>query len=188
MQLGVEKAAEMPIAEANESSDKEKVLKDATKLAEDIYVDDKTIGGIKDDVKQMIGDISEDGTFNWSVPKMIKMVGFKVKALVQSGDMDAETIKLLLGKVLGYSWEPTMVEMTFKIKFNTSKKWKGMRSVRDLTLETLEELKGKPMTTLFKIKLKAAIKKVIKESKKTSKPSKVINWNGNVSSEMYVSV
>ena len=109
---------------------------------------------------------------------MLNNVGFKVKTLVRSGDTDKESIALLGGTLLGYGWNPSDDNLCVKIKFNISKKCKGIRSGNDLTIESLKEHKGKPLTrkilmgltnsifdplgvaSPFTIRLKIAMKKI----------------------------
>merc|ERR1711867_385615 len=52
--------------------------------------------------------------------------------------MDEEAIAKLSGTALGYKWEPTSDEMGVKLKFNPSKKKKGIKSKPDITLSDLQ--------------------------------------------------
>ena len=87
-----------------------------------------------------------EGSYNGTIPTMLSAVGFKVKTLVKSGDTEEESIRLIGGTVLGYGWKPKEDLMSVKIRFNTSKKRKGIRTGDDLDLEKLEEFKSKPTT------------------------------------------
>ena len=51
-----------------------------------------------------------------------------------SGDTDDDAIKLLGGSVLGYGWNAKSDMMSIKLKFNTSKKRKGIRTKPDLDI------------------------------------------------------
>ena len=115
---------------------------DADKLRADSYVDDIHSGGSQADVSRMMGSKNaETNQFTGTIPRLLNNVGLSLKALVQSGSNDEEAIAKLSGTALGYKWEPAADIMGVKLKFNPSKKRKGIKSRPDLTLSDLEQFK-----------------------------------------------
>merc|ERR1711867_259869 len=112
----------------------ELVLSDAKKLKADSYVDDLHSGGSQADVSRMMGSKdAETNQFTGTIPRLLSNVGLSLKALVKSGSKDEEAIAKLSGTALGYKWEPTTDIMGVKLRFNPSKKRKGIKSRPDLT-------------------------------------------------------
>ena len=89
---------------------------------------------------------SASNQFTGTIPRLLNNVGLSLKALIQSGSRDEEAIAKLSGTVLGYKWEPTADIMAVKLKFNPSKKRKGIKSKPDLTLSDLEQFKISPLS------------------------------------------
>merc|ERR1712240_90620 len=117
----------------------ELVLKDAKKLKADSYVDDLHSGGSKSDVARMMGTKDPlTHQFTGTISRFLNNVGLTLKTLVTCGSKDEEAIKKLSGTALGYKWEPTSDEMGVKLKFNPSKKKKGIKSKPDITLSDLQ--------------------------------------------------
>ena len=117
----------------------ELVLSDAKKLKSDTYVDDFHSGGSQADVSRMMG-IKDPltGQFTGTIPRLLNNVGLHLKTLVTSGSRDKEAIAKLSGTALGYIWEPTTDFMGVKLRFNPSKKRKGIKSKPDITLSDLQ--------------------------------------------------
>merc|ERR1711955_125324 len=126
---------------AVENASDELVLSDARKLKADSYVDDLHSGGSKADVSRMMGTKDPlTHQFTGTIPRLLNNVGLSLKTLVTSGSRDEEAITKLSGTALGYKWEPTIDEMGVKLKllkFNPSKKKKGIKSKPDMTLSDL---------------------------------------------------
>merc|ERR1712074_238952 len=140
MTIAVERAYEsFPEIEKLGIYKSEHVRSDALKLLKDSYVDDITTGGSETDVNRMMGakDIVS-GQFSGTLAKLLGNVGLKLKCLVRSGSTDVEAIKKLSGTTLGYSWEPTSDVMGVKLKFNSSKKRKGIRINPNISLADLD--------------------------------------------------
>merc|ERR1712112_437213 len=117
----------------------ELVLSDARKLKADSYVDDLISGGSKSDVARMMGTKDPlTNQFTGTIHRLLNNVGLSLKTLVTSGSRDEEAIAKLSGTALGYKWEPTSDEMGVKLKFNPSKKKKGIKSKPDITLSDLQ--------------------------------------------------
>ncbi len=111
------------------------VLSDAKKLRADSYVDDLHSGGSQADVSRMMGSKdAHTNQFTGTIPRLLNNVGLSLKALVQSGSNDEEAIAKLSGTALVYKWEPAADIMGVKLKFNPSKKRKGIKSRPDLTV------------------------------------------------------
>ena len=148
MTIAVERASESypEVQKLNIDSD-ELIRKDAEKLRRDSYVDDIHTGGSQADVSRMMGSKdSVSNQFTGTIPRLLNNVGLSLKALIQSGSRDEEAIAKLSGTALGYKWEPTADIMGVKLKFNPSKKRKGIKSKPDLTLSDLEQFKISPLS------------------------------------------
>ena len=68
-------------------------------------------------------------------------MGLKLKTMVRSHSDDSEEANKLSGKVLGYGWNPKEDLMSVAIKFNISKKRKGLRTSPDMTIADIESFK-----------------------------------------------
>ena len=123
----------------------ELVIADSVKLVKDTYVDDGSTGGSPLDVDRMMGPFSPSlGQFSGTIQSMSAKVGLRLKTMVRSGSTDTAAIKQLGSGVLGYKWDPTADLMSVKIKFNTSKHRKGLRTKPDLTSSDLGSLRSTP--------------------------------------------
>ena len=89
---------------------------------------------------------AETNQFTGTIPRLLNNVGLSLKALVTSGSKDEEAIAKLSGTALGYKWEPTADIMGVKLKFNPSKRRKGIKSRPDLTLSDLKQFKISSLT------------------------------------------
>ena len=119
----------------------QKVKEDSIKLKEDCYVDDGTTGGSPEDVDRMQGTKDLNGEFSGTIPSMFRAVGLKLKTMVRSFSSDSVESEKLSGKVLGYGWDPQSDLMSIPIKFNFSKKRKGLRTRPDMTVADIENFK-----------------------------------------------
>ena len=81
------------------------------------YVDDGAGGGSWDQVNRYRGEFV-DGEYTGTIPKILSLVGLKLKVMVASGDRDEDSIKLLGDKVLGHAWVPTDDKFIFRIVVN----------------------------------------------------------------------
>ena len=70
----------------------EDVKDDSRKLLEDTYVNDSTIDRSRKEVDRMIGVKLEDGSFSSTIPAMMKKVGLKLKIIISSHNLDAESL------------------------------------------------------------------------------------------------
>ena len=119
MSLGLIKASEHAKRKHADNID---IIADADKVVDDTYVDDGTTGGSVEDLDRMMGERLLSGKFNGTIPTMLAEVGFQVKTMVRSGDLDKEAIDLLGSSVLGYNWEAFEDKMMVILMFNPSKK------------------------------------------------------------------
>ena len=55
---------------------------------------------------------------NGTLPRILNLVGLKLKVMVASGDTDRESLELLGDKVLGHVWQPTLDKLVFRIIVN----------------------------------------------------------------------
>merc|ERR1711873_265771 len=108
-------------------------------MGADTYVDDFHSGGSQADVSRMMGIKDRlTGQFTGTIPRLLNNVGLHLKTLVTSGSRDKEAIAKLSGTAFGYIWEPTTDFMGVKLRFNPSKKRKGIKSKPDITLSDLQ--------------------------------------------------
>ena len=133
------------------------IIADAKKVKNDIYVDDGTTGGSVDDVRRMKGLKDSEGKFDGTISRILGEVGYNVKTIVQSGDNEDKAIRLLGESVLGYGWDAKRYLMSTRLKFNTSKKRKGLRTKPDLNTESLELFKVHPLTRRILLSLSNSI-------------------------------
>ena len=103
----------------------EAILGDSSKLLRDMYVNNGTTGGSREDVSCMMGHKLPTGKFSGTIPAMAHKVGLKIKCMVCSGSDNQEAINKLSGAVLGYNWSPKENLVSVSLKFNISKKRKG---------------------------------------------------------------
>ena len=135
MSIAVERASKTAADVAAELNlPEELVMADSVKLVQDTYVDDGSTGGSQLDVDRMMGTFNPSlGQFIGTIPSMSAKVGLKLKTMVRSGSMDTAAIQQLDSGVLGYKWDPMLDLMSVKVKFNTSKRRKGLRTKPDLS-------------------------------------------------------
>ena len=67
---------------------------------------------------------------------MFAQVGLKPKVIIRSGKTNQKFIDKLVGAVLGYPWDPSLDELTIKLKVNVSKRKFGVKTEDDLNEDT----------------------------------------------------
>ena len=112
----------------------------AKRIRYQMYVDDGTTGGTKEEVKRFVGELV-DGKYSGTIQQILGLGGFKIKTMVASGCTDENAIHLLGNSVLGYEWDARNDMMSVRIKVNLSKKKKKISEHPDLKMEDLEKLK-----------------------------------------------
>ena len=114
---------------------------EASKLIkEDTYVDDGVGGGTPSQVERFIGEKQPDGSFNGTVSQILSKGGFKIKAIVKSGETDKEQINKMGTSVFGYEWDATHDVMAVKFPVNLSRKRRSVRSQKNLTVQDIDKL------------------------------------------------
>ena len=109
------------------------------KLIEDVYVDDGMTGGNESTIERMVGE-KVNGDYTGTLSQILAIGGFKIKEFVIEGDMTQDDQNLLSNKVFGYSWDPKTKYMRLKMKFNLSRKKRSVRTLPDITAESLGAL------------------------------------------------
>ena len=94
----------------------------AQRIRDDTYVDDGVSGGNEQQVRRFIGNKNSDGTFNGTISQILGKGGFKLKAIMKSGEQDLEQIEKLGTTIFGYVWNSVTDEMGVKFPVNRSKK------------------------------------------------------------------
>ena len=112
----------------------------AQRIKDDCYVDDGVTGGTKEQVERFIGEKYSDGTFSGTIPQILGRGGFKLKAIVRSGERDQEQIDKMGTSVFGYVWDAPLDQMGVKFPVNLSRKKRSVRSQPDLTVQDIEKL------------------------------------------------
>ena len=113
----------------------------AQRIRDDCYVDDGVTGGNKIQVDRFIGEKCPDGSFSGTVSQIMGKGGFKLKAIVRSGETDQEQIEKMGTSVFGYLWDAPEDEMGVKFPVNLSKKKRSVRSLPDLTVRDIDKLR-----------------------------------------------
>ena len=107
------------------------------------YVDDGLLGGSKEDVKRMKGEVYEDEDgilrFTGTLAQTMSLVGMRPKNFVVSGETDPRCLEKQ-GKVLGLLWNPTEDTISFKLTVNVTPRKGAGRVGKDLTIEDLSNL------------------------------------------------
>ena len=106
------------------------------------YVDDGLVGGTKEDLERMRGNIIYDDkgkpSFTGTVNQVISQVGFKEKNFTLSGDTDPRILDNQGERVLGVEWKPTEDRLAFKLKLRLPQKDSRGRVAPDLMVDTVE--------------------------------------------------
>lgn len=107
----------------------------ATKIKEDMYVDDIATG---DSSVEKVERLKEN------ITTILGKANFHVKFFVTSGDQVQENIAMLgtgeVGRVLGIGWDPATDTFVVQVCINLSKKVKGARTQPDLTYDEIPRI------------------------------------------------
>ena len=119
----------------------------AKKIQEDTFSDDLTTGGTEAECNRFKGNedpvsLACDGT----IPRMLGVGGFEVKAMGMSGEPDGAALEKLGGAVFGIPWSTARDEMSVVFRVNISQHKRGTPTGPDLTKETLAQLDGAVLT------------------------------------------
>ena len=109
----------------------------AKKVVKDRFVDGAT-GGSKSEVDEMMGSKRADGTMSGTLQEILGIGGFKIKAMMRSGERDDEARDKLGDKVLGYPWDPEPDIMG--VKFDVLEIQTGKKSFIKVNSKNLEDL------------------------------------------------
>ena len=112
----------------------------AQRIRDDTYVDDGVSGGNEQQVRRFIGMKNSDGTFSGTVSQILDKGGFKLKAIVKSGEQDVEQIEKLGTSIFGYVWNAEKDEIGVKFPVNLSKKRRSVRVQPNITLSEVDKL------------------------------------------------
>ena len=113
------------------------------------YVDDASAGGSKAMVKELIGDVTKAPSgfqYDGVVSQVYGQGGFKVKIMVQSGEIDPDVLKKFGGTVLGLPWDPTRDVIPFHVGVNVSPRRCKFHIGPEVTPDTLHILDATKMT------------------------------------------
>ena len=98
----------------------------ALRIKEDTFVDDGCTGGTEEEVRRMIGTVteSEEGSLQYSglVQVILEKISFRIKMMVRSGEENKTALEKMGGAVLGHSWDPLEDLFTFQPKVFMGKK------------------------------------------------------------------
>ena len=115
----------------------------ADKIINDSYVDDGVTGGTRAEVERMKGERLGAGCYSGTLGQILDKGKLKMKVVVTTGEHDKELTRLIGDKVLGYNWDTVSDGMSVSLPVNiTKKKTKKLRSGPDLTVESLDLLRG----------------------------------------------
>ena len=130
------------IADENKQIDYEA----AQRIKDDVYVDDGLTGGSEEQVHRFVGDKLADGSFSGTIPQILKRGGFKLKAIVKSGENDMTEIEKMGTSVFGYNWDAPSDIMSVKFPVNLSKKKRSVRSEPNLVVDDIPKLGAVKLT------------------------------------------
>ena len=130
------------IADENKQIDYEA----AQRIKDDVYVDDGLSGGSEEQVHRFVGDKLADGSFSGTIPQILKRGGFKLKAIVKSGENDMAEIEKMGTSVFGYNWDAPSDTMSVKFPVNLSKKKRSVRSEPNLSVGDIPKLGAVKLT------------------------------------------
>ena len=119
----------------------------AERIKKDAFVDDITTGGRKAECVRFKGvedpvTLRCDGT----IPQILAVGGYSVKAMCMSGEPDGEALDKLGGSVLGLGWSTAtdLLEVKFRVNISTHKR--GKPTGPDLSVVTLDQLRTASIT------------------------------------------
>ena len=110
----------------------------ARRLKEDAFVDDITTGGTGAECTRFKGvedpvTLLCDGT----MPRILAVGGYKVKAMCMSGEQDGAALEKLGGSVLGLGWSTATDVLEVRFKVNVTPHKRGKPTGPALTVDTL---------------------------------------------------
>ena len=155
----------------------------ANKIMRDRYVDDFCTGGTRQQVLDMVGYMDNNQQHNGSVPRILSLGGFKIKAFLMSGSDDKEAMEKLGERVLGYPWDapndefyltctefviPTNKRSTFTISMDNLSELDDFVFTRRIVLSAVMGIYD-PLGLLaaFTIILKMGLKRVLEVNRNT---------------------
>ena len=117
------------------------------RLFNDMFVDDVTSGGSKEEVLRFKGNedpetLACDGT----MPEILKGGNFTLKAVALTGDPDDGALQKLSGTVLGLVYSTNKDTLAVKFRVNVSSRRRGNPTGPDITRDTLGKLRGAVLT------------------------------------------
>ena len=114
----------------------------AKRIKQDTYVDDGVTGGTQAQVDRFIGEKSADGSFSGTISQILGKGGFKLKAIVRSGETDEQQMVKMGGTVFGYLWDPRKGKDELSVRFpvKLSRKKRSVRCEPNLTLQDVDKL------------------------------------------------
>ena len=105
------------------------------------YVDDQLLGGTREQLKKMMGNLTKtaEGKFLYdgTIAQVLDLMSMAAKLICLSGETDPDVLAKQ-GPVLGLDWQPTQDLFSFKLTVNVTKKVGAGRAGPNLTLETFE--------------------------------------------------
>ena len=118
----------------------------AKRIKEEIYVDDGLTGGSAEQVDRFVGKRLPDGQYDGTIPRILALGNFKVKAFSISGQEPTEESDLMGNKVLGYKYDlqGDMLAVTFPL--NLSRKKRSVHVEPNLTVADITKLKPTQLT------------------------------------------
>ena len=118
----------------------------AKRIKEEIYVDDGLTGGSAEQVNRFVGKKLPDGQYDGTIPRILALGNFKVKAFSISGQEPTEESDLMGNKVLGYKYDlqGDMLAVTFPL--NLSRKKRSVHIEPNLTSADIAKLKPTQLT------------------------------------------
>ena len=113
----------------------------AQQILDNSYVDDIILGGDRDEVERMRGNLLADGQYSGTITQILATCGMRPKFIAVSGDQDPAAAEPLGGKVLGLGYHLGRDKITFKIELNFFQKMRGKKVAVALTREELEQIR-----------------------------------------------
>ena len=118
----------------------------AKRIKEEIYVDDGLTGGTADQVARFVGQKLPDGRYDGTIPQILALGNFKVKAFSISGQEPTEESDLMGNKVLGYAYDLQSDMLAVNFPLNLSRKKRSVHVEPNLTLADVDKLKSLQLT------------------------------------------
>ena len=110
------------------------------RIIRDTYVDDGATGGSTGQVERFRGKKDKDEKYDGTIPEILGLGGLEVKAMMVSGEEDADAIDKLGKKVLGIDYDIKNDLFTFPLEVQVHPKKRGVRAGGAITLENMNEM------------------------------------------------